>query len=430
MGRDVTAVRAAWLLLASATLAAPARADLATDAAALASGWTAAGLTVTRLPALFVEHGPQRVPRLPASALDPATATCATVAFVAPRTVDFAARVEPRPAMKRFALGAQVERSLGGVATVARCGAAKAQLAELAVELRAAHAAVELVVAEGPATAPPPASILADRAVGPVARPVDASPPPLREPMAARVARAEASARRAGQGSVRMLELQPGADGSGRQVVRFDDGCHRIDLLAEAPPDRPLDLDAEARDASTQRVLARDRGDATDARLEICLGDATPIEIVFAGATAGAVHLIDARTPLATTLPSGWGPRPRAGFAAALARRRFGAPARAPIATWTGVAGVTAAHAELVPGACYLASVAVAQGESRGLALSAHLGAATFSDAVSGPPEALAVAFCATSPAPVELDVEARGGNVTWVLSLWQVAERDPGGGS
>src|SRR5579864_1723744 len=76
---------------------------------------------------------------------------------------------------------------------------------------------------------------------------------------------AEARARRDGASVFGRETWQAGADGSGSADATLDPGCHALQLFAVDPragarsPHGKLDLDAEMRDASGDRILARDR---------------------------------------------------------------------------------------------------------------------------------------------------------------------------
>ena len=76
--------------------------------------------------------------------------------------------------------------------------------------------------------------------------------------MAARAGRSAQRARDAGASGVHEETLEADPDGTGREVLRIEEGCHRVELFADLVGRRPLDLDAELRDANTERLLARD----------------------------------------------------------------------------------------------------------------------------------------------------------------------------
>ena len=410
------------LLLALLLIAAPAQADLASEAELVASTWSANATRAQRLPPLFLEYGRVQTISLPRSAVDGTTPTCTTVAFLTERSTDFLVRLDAVAAPKRRPRATDAQRSVAGVASLVRCGEEKAQLARLSVELRVARAALEVVVGEGTGPMPALTAVLPDRATGPLAPLIDAGQQLPLDPLDVRAQRAESRARRAGASLVRRSALSPSFHGSGAELLELAEGCHLIELFGEAAEFGPIDLDAEARDAVTERVLARDRSESPDARLELCVGTRSAIKLVFAGAQgATEVLLSDAIFPLPRGLPSTWGPRARAGMAAALRRRHVRDLPHPPDATWLGIAGPTRVPVELTLGSCYLAVVSAARGDLRSMTLAAHVDGRTALDSNGGLLDGTAVAFCAEKSERAALEVDARGLGVAWVLSLWKV---------
>lgn len=388
----------------------------------MTAAWGVREAKAGRLPTLFLEQGRTRTIALPASAYDPTTSGCTSVALLTGRSTDFVAQIDPVVVPKHHPTGGQQLRSLAGTVMLVRCGQAKASLARLSVELRVARAALEVIVAEGPSPAPPVDTILPERASGPLATPGDAGPPLPLEPMQTRAARADARARRSGATSIRHVTLTPDVDGTGREVLHLDEGCHRVELFSDPAGRRRVDLDAELRDAATERLLARDRADSPDARLDLCLGDRAALDLAYAGA-AGPVPVLvsDAAFAIPSGIPTRWGARARAGIAAALRRRAMPEVRQSPDREMLGVGGVTTIPVEVEPGACYVAAVGVTRGEARVLTLSVRAAERTRFDSNGGLLDGTAVAFCATDTTQATLEVEARGGSVAWVLSTWRV---------
>ena len=409
------------LCIALLLTTAPARADLASEAELIASSWSAHAAKTKRLAPVFLEYGRVQTIALPPSAFDQTTSSCTTVAFLTERSTDFVIRLDPIATPKRRR-ATEAQRSVAGAVTLVRCGEEKASLARASVELRVARAALEVVVAEGTAPMPSLTTLLPDRATGPLAPLVDAGPQLPLDPLDIRAKRAETRARRAGASYVRRTTLRPDFHGSGLELLELAEGCHVIELFAEAAELGPIDLDAEARDVVTERVLARDRSESADARLELCVGTPSAVKLVFAGAQ-GAVEVLmsDALYPLANGLPSTWGPRARAGMAAALRRRQVRDLPHAPEASWLGIAGPTRVPVELTPGSCYLAVAAAARGDLRYMTLAAHVDGRTALDSNAGWVDGTTVGFCAEKRGRAALEVDARGLGVAWVLSLWKV---------
>jgi hypothetical protein len=327
--------------------------DLAADADELARQWQDKGRVATRLAPMFLEHGLPRAVRLPDGAFGGAIEGCTTIGFLAPRSADFIVRVDPVVTPKHHPTGGRIERSSAGVVMMSECGIGRASLARLSIELRAARAAVETVVALGEGSAPAVAAVLPERAGGPVAPFADPGPRSATEPLGVRVRHAEQRAHAAGAAGIKVQTFVADNDGSGHEVVRLEEGCHRVEVFADLLPKHPMDLDAEMRESSTERLLARDRSDAPDARLEFCAGSSMGADLAFAGAP-GPVHvtLLDGFFLLPHGAPTMWGARARAGMAQAFFRHRVAPIESDPVAQRLGVAGLTSFPLPIEPGGC------------------------------------------------------------------------------
>jgi hypothetical protein len=241
-------------------------------------------------------------------------------------------------------------------------------------------------------------------------------------PLAPRVAHAELRAK-SERAKFARVPMVASPEGAGEFLLRMESGCHRVDLMAEVPsflPRRATDLDAEARIGEDGRVLARDRGEAADARLDFCIGETTRVAIPYGGA-AGPVMVVaaDASWPIPTAVPVHWGSRPRAGFAMALRRRHAPEPPSPPIAESLGSGGSTMIPVAVEPGRCYLAGVAIARGEPRGLRITAAVGDRYAKDEVAERGDGAALAFCAENEDTARIEVEARGDAIWWTFALW-----------
>src|SRR5262249_59823879 len=124
-----------------------------------------------------------------------------------------------------------------------------------------------------------------------------------------------------------------GSDGGGEAQVMLEPGCHRVELFAPEPAARVrgtrrmrLDVDAELRDEDDE-LLARDRTDAADPRLETCVGEATAATGVFAGAPPGAsVTATHVWWAMPEHLPASWPAEARGRGARARRARPLGGP--------------------------------------------------------------------------------------------------------
>jgi hypothetical protein len=240
---------------------------------------------------------------------------------------------------------------------------------------------------------------------------------------------AEARASRDGATIAPRVSWEARGDGTGGGADVLTPGCHVLELLAPDPRAvaggrGKLDIDAEMRDASGERVLARDRTDAPDARLAACVDEDTAVEVAFIGAPPRAQVLVSQWAwPLPAHLPKGWGDEAVTRMARALTARHVKPFQRDPALLLQGGAGVTPIELPIEPGACYVALVVVTQGSARSLTLRARAGSVEALDD-RGPEENAAVAaFCAGSSDAAGAEVEAHGTPLLgWGLALYRVA--------
>ena len=435
--RPGTACSAGLLCAAVVALAgAPARADLSDDAERIRKTWSDEGARASRLAPIFLEHGAARA--IAVEPAPPGDEGCTTIAVIGGRVIDF--ELDLHPESGGVSLGKPMSphgidpdsreedgllRSVAGAAVISRCGKERADLAQLAVQMRSPRAALEIIVARGARAVTDMQVILPERASGPAAPRGDPGRQGEPGPLADRVARAERRARLEGAEKVTRFAGRSSAMGTGQFAVKLAEGCHRLDVMAEVPqvvPRRVTDVDAEAREAESDRLITRDRAEAADARLDLCVGETTMVDVPFMGAGgATQVTLSDALWALPVAVPIHWGPRARGGFAWALRRRKMPEPKSAPIFESIGVQGVTSMPIVIEPSTCYLAAVAMIRGESRGVRLAAEVGDRAPHDEVSDRPEGAALAFCSESESHALLEVEMRGGSPWWALALWQV---------
>jgi hypothetical protein len=217
--------------------------------------------------------------------------------------------------------------------------------------------------------------------------------------------------------------------GSGTVHVHLERGCHRIELFSPevhaGKRKLRLDLDAELHDDSGDILLARDRGDAADAKLDVCIGEARDTLLSFAGAISAAPVIITrAFWPMPAGLPSVWGAEGSRRFATAL-RARSSVPTRAPVALYEGIVGSTSFVSPVEPGACYVAVVAVTRGTPRALSLRAVVGATEHSDERGTGDGAALTAFCTRDHDRVNLTVDARGSALAWGAALYHMTSGD-----
>jgi hypothetical protein len=440
--------RALVLLLAALgllTITTAARADLDSDADRLAASWTARGATMERIAPIFLERGRARVVDVDhdhdhgGARAKTEGSGCVTVAILAARTTDLLAEegdaggrksLDPAaaPLVPLLPSSPHAEedhrtRSAGGVAVISRCGADSFELKRITIEATSPRAAVEILVARSATALGEISEALPERAAGLLAPRGDPGGPIEPGPIAERLARAERRARADGAARVVKTLTRAGVSGVGRIQLKLVEGCHRLDLMAEVPavvPRRATDLDAEAHAQEGGRLLARDRADVPDARLDFCLGEQTVVDVAFAGASGAApVTVSDAQWTTPKTVPVRWGPRARAGFAGALNKRHAPAPIDDPLFETIGIQGVTSVPVAVAPGQCYLASVALIRGDARAIRLAATVGSRVPHDEALDRPEGAAIAFCAGTSRSAVIDVDVRGNGPWWALSVW-----------
>jgi hypothetical protein len=315
-----------------------------------------------------------------------------------------------------------------GALSMARCGGPLPR--HLLVTCDSGRGALETIVARSAKPVQSLRDILPERTGG---TGVSAPEPGVLPPMPApdkRADAAEASARRDGATISVRTTWQAGPDGGGAAEDSLDPGCHTLQLFAVDPrtsnPLRraKLDLDAEMRDASGDRVLARDRTDAPDARLTVCVGEATRVEVVFVGSPPDAPVLVaHAVWPLPERLPTVWGSEARGRMASVLLTRHVGPLIRDPILIGQGGSGTTPVPLTLEPGACYLALVSVVQGATRAVGLRVSVGARDAFDDRGVDEDGAVVAFCAGDRRVGLAEVEARGTPLLgWGLAVYRLA--------
>lgn len=395
---------------------------LADDAARVESAWRNAGSEVTRVPPRFL-HADRRTRLLPATA--PLTKkTCTTVLILGERTTSFtlAANGEGGRMTRPLVPG------LAGVASVTKCGPRRSDLDDLWVRVQGGRGAVETLLGHSDQPLPSVEQILPERRVGALASMVDVGPPPDVAPSSVRIADAERRVTTAG-GTLRPRRvLPPNASSTASGLgLELDEGCHRLVLVPATRPGVPFDVDAELHDRE-DRVLAQDRGSATDAALETCVGQTTSAALVWAGSVRDApVTLVHGKWQFPPGIPQEWGPRARAAATAAHRRRR--APSLDTPPTWEGegLSGRTIIPIELDPSGCYAFIVALTRGEHRGVRAAVHVGASRHLDIGPMGSEASLVTFCAQGNGRARAEIDVSGSNVHWAAGAWRVGSHPPG---
>ena len=317
--------------------------------------------------------------------------------------------------------------SEAGALSIERCGEALPH--RLLVTSDSGRGALEAVVARSSKPLESMRSVLPERTGSTTVNGPEPGLLPPMPPPEKRADVAEARARRDGATVVSRATWLAAPDGSGAAGDTLDPGCHTLHLFAVDPRTASpalrgkLDLDAEMRDATGDRILARDRTDAPDARLDLCVGETTRVGVAFVGSPPGAPVLVaHVAWPLPDRLPTAWGNESRARMAHVLLSRHVRLLLREPVLLAQGGAGSTPVPLSIEPGACYLALVSVVQGASRAVGLRVHVGAHDAFDDRGVDENGAVVAFCAGAHTEGLAEVEAHGTPLLgWGMALYRV---------
>lgn len=396
-----------------------ARAEVQEAALRVEQEWKGAGAAVERGEPRFLTEADTVSVNVPERA-----GPCATLAIIGARGLSFHARVVDPPEDDDRADRAS---SVAGVLEFSRCG--PGAMRRVAVTTEAGRGVIETVMGYSLAPVPSLRTVLPERTGGTLPPPSEPGGLPPLAPPEKRAEIAEARAARDGGRAAARDRWQAVADGSGEGHLMLEAGCHRVELFAVDPRStRPtrrfrLDLDAELRGEDTETLLARDRTDAPDARLELCVGVATAANVVFAGSPGNApVVVTHASWPIPEKLPLTWGQETRARMAAVLLSRHAAPPSSEAVMLAQGPSGLTSVPTSLEPGACYVAVAAIGHGHARGIGLRALVGALSSSDDRGTNDEAALVSFCARDRDRARLEVEARGLGIAWGLAVFRYA--------
>jgi hypothetical protein len=416
-GRLVGAIAAASLVAAVSSVGRAA--ELHDEIERVAHGWEKSSTAVLVGPTRFLNDDQTEAFLLPALP----EGRCTTVLFLGSRglgfhvTLDDAQDEEP----------GHGHTSEAGALSIERCGEVVPH--RLLVTSDSGRGAIETVVARSEAPLPPVHTILPERmeghvGVSPEPGALAALPAPGR-----RADTAELRASRDGAVILHRSVWIAGLDGSGAGEDTLDPGCHTLTLFAVDPRSpRPLrrarlDLDAELRNMADDRILARDRTDAPDATLSVCVGETTRVGILFAGSPPAQPVLVSHTVwPLPEHLPLVWGSQARARMGHVLLARHVSRLPTDPILLAQGGAGSTSVAVSIEPGACYLAIVSLVQGVGRAIGLRAHVGAHDAADDRGLDEDGATVTFCAGARSTTALQVEARGTPLLgWGLALYRL---------
>jgi hypothetical protein len=394
----------AALGLATAT----AHADLGDDLQRLARSYVAQARSEALRPRLL-ERGELTPIVLPPWALDSKRGNCITLALLAPPATQFVLHLHPWPGSPSL-----VSSSAGAV-QVTRCGKDRLALLQVRVEMRSPRALIHTLLSVGNVPPPELTATLPERDTGPGSPSVSPGPAPEREKLAVRLERFTNGALGSGAQSSESLRVAS----SGQAAVTLAPGCHRLLASGEAPS-APATLVLS--EAEGQEPLRLEPDDTGDARGEVCTLRTRRFR---AGLDAGERDLektlVVAHYEPPSGLPERFGPELAERLLQALggsrAPRRLGTLAYASL----GAQGLTPLPQQLLPGTCYVAAVVTVHGSAQTLSLGVRAGAKNAEGNVSGNEPGTHVGFCTGKSGRAELEIEARGLGVAWLVTLFQM---------
>lgn len=384
--------------------------------------WGSAGGQVTVMPPRFLFDGES----VRVATGDYSGSGCTHIALVGTRSLAFRARFADA-SNDPFA-GESSERvaSVSGIAELRRCGRAPDPIV---VTTGSSRGVLEIVVARAPSALPALVAVLPERTGGWVPPVPDVGGLAVLPPPGKRAETAEARARREGARISPRTLVEAGDDGAGEFELELAPGCHRVELFARDPAIEragrhvAIDVDAELRDVvHHERVLARDRAETPDARLEACVGETSQVAVLFAGAPPKSQLVSTLGSwSLPAHLPLLWGPVVRSRMARIMFTRHIASPTDAPIYLGQGGAGTSPFPLSVEVGGCYVAVVALTHGTLRTLQVRTILGARESTDERGAAEEAALSAFCVAGHERARLEVHARGSGIGFGLALFRV---------
>ena len=398
-----------------------ARADLEDDLQALQRAWAKSPAKVDRAKAQLAERGQLLPVRIAPAALDIASEDCVTVAVLGAVSSQFVLRFLPTPQGPGFPEGEHPEQSAAGAAQLVRCGARKAMLPRLVVEMRSPRGVLEVLTATARRPVSALTKVLPSREPGAAAPFGRVGPRPNVAPVATRARGYQLAAERRGAASVQRKSVRPGPGGAADALLRLDPGCHEISVLASdpLPGTSQSDIDAELWRVPAAELGASDRTTAADAQLATCVGEPTTARLRVGSAPAvDDVTVLHARFDLPDGIRAAWGATARGRVAEALGAASLPLAKSPPIDEALLISGVTLLPISVIPGRCYVAAIAAVRGRALGIAMSAMTGAGRAQNQSDPGAAGTSLAFCATRETQL-IEVEARGSGTTYLFALW-----------
>ncbi len=398
--------------------------EVQTAARRVEAEWRRAGADVAVQPTRFVYDNETARLTVPEGGGD---LPCTTIALVGARGLSFHAKVAG--ASDDPLLDSPLRASsVAGVLELSSCDPDD-RPASVQVTNDAGHGAIEVVIARSRLPLAHVRTILLERVGGTLPAPLDPGPlgplvgPDRRADLAESRARAE-------RGEIEpRLTVPANGDGAGEVELDLVEGCHRVEAFAHEAASgarrRPrLDLDAELRDEDGT-LVGKDKTDAADVHIDVCLGEGTRTSLVFGGAPARTdVVVTHAFYKLPARLPTLWGPLARARMARAMRARHLLPPLSPPVFLAQGTSFTTVVPLAVQPGAWYVAVTAIVEGPGRGVGVRASVGPREIADERGAGDDGGVATFCAGPASGARVEIQARGVGVTWGLAVFRVADR------
>jgi hypothetical protein len=355
----------------------------------------------------------------PPWALDPAAADCTTLVFLAPIPTQFVVRLHPWPGQPSE-LG-----SSAGALQLTRCGRDRASLLGVSVEMRSPRAVLYTLVGVSPEEPPLLRLVLPEREAGEAEGLGDPGPRPARDSLDERLTRFLEAARGSGASAGETSLLTS----PGYVRLQLAPGCHQLlaSGVAGAGPYALLLAETASDTDKPERLVASELGDVTR---EICTTRTQRLLISVEASEPGAERkLAIAHFPLPRGLPERLGPEALGRLLSALggssAPQKLG-----PLVTATlGAQGRTPLPRALLPRTCYVAAALPLHGTPQSLSIGARFGAIRSESTSDGGGPGPHLGFCTGHSGRVELEVEARGAGLAWLLAVFQLGPARPEGG-
>lgn len=355
---------------------------------------------------------------LPASLLDPSIETCVTVTALTAPNIAFLfvfSQADEDPARPAWPIP-----SAAGAAEVTRCGARKSLLRGLGIKLRSRRGVAEFLVLESESPPPPISEILTSRNPGPSLPSPQVGRRPWLPPLKDRISFIRETRSAEGAESIHESALTSNASGRGSSVIHLTPGCHRLELLADAHPEAPPDLDGRLFALAQGIEIASDEEHRAQVSLRHCVGSAERLRLDYSGAVPHSeVVLVQSIWSIPDAFPISWGSLARARLAQVAWQAGLQDFAGPPVFSSLGVRGTTRLTLPTDPAGCYIANLAPIRGDVTNVALGARAGAAT-SEAHASDGAGVSLAFCAQGVETVFLEAQTLGAGGAFILGVWR----------